>query len=89
MEDYKMVTVSNTYECEICFRVNHFRRLNCSCCGTIPSFYSFKGKPIHYAERLDSFVALDVVQARGAEHVEHHHTRRVYFRTVPADYYAD
>lgn len=77
-----------TYECAICLNVNHASRYQCSTCGTIPAQYSVLAKPAKRCEPDATFALITVVIAHGAERAEHGHTHKVYFRTVPADYYA-
>ena len=73
------------YECSICLGVNHVKNTHCRYCGTTPAEYSIIGKPSILNQELQP---IEVVSARGSEHVEHWHTRKVYLRTVPADYFA-
>lgn len=77
--------MTKAYECAICFGVNHNKREHCQHCGTTPAQYSIIGKPSILNTALQP---IEVVIAHGASHVEHNHTRKIYFRTVPADYYA-
>jgi len=81
-----------TYECEICYGVNHVKKTQCSSCGTIPSQYSLNRKP---ARILDNDLGdmingyISVVNAIGCDRTERHRTCKRILRTVPADYYAD
>lgn len=81
-----------TYECAICLNVNHASKLHCSTCGTVPAKYSVLSVPTRMLSHEDhGFIGdwlIPVVVARGADRAEHHHTTRVYLRTVKADYYA-
>lgn len=75
------------YQCKICLGYNVALRMRCQYCGTIPKGYSISGDTersvsADYKERIS------VRLAHGYDRVEWHHTRKVYFRTVPADYYA-
>jgi hypothetical protein len=79
------------YECSICKSINHAAKLHCSTCGTVPACYSVIGQP----HRLISDDTVNdwprfipVVVARGAERLESRRAHKVYFRTVPLDYYA-
>ena len=74
-----------TYDCSICLHVNHAKRLHCETCGTVPAAYSLLGQPAHY---LDDGSIVAVVVAYGAERLESRRAHKVYFRTVPLDYYA-
>lgn len=81
----------NTYECEICYGVNHAAKHVCSTCGTIPARYSVNRKPARLVQTdmgsmINGFI--EVVAADGVDRTERHRYARVGFRTVPADYYA-
>lgn len=70
------------YECSICQSLNHASRLHCRCCGTIPARYSVLRVPVN-----DSLTP--VVVAYGCRRASQHIPSRVFFRTVPTDYYAE
>ena len=78
-----------TYECSICYAVNHASRLHCSACGTIPAQYSILGKPavVHESDSLALFVEIYV--AFGAERQVSRRTIKRTARTVNLDYYAE
>ena len=88
-----------TYECSICYAVNHSSRLHCSACGTIPAVYSILAKPTVYrtAETIDLLedkpvtlnYAIEVYVAFGCERQMSRRTIRRTARTVPLDYYAE
>jgi len=79
----------NTYECSICWAVNHVSKLHCSYCGTIPAQYSILALPARYAE--DEYYAgyINVLVAFGAERQVSRRTIKRTARTVPFDYYAE
>lgn len=82
----------NTYECEICYAINHVKKTQCSSCGTIPSQYSLTRKPVRLlaediGDMINGFVS--VVNAIGVDRTERHRTCKRVLRTVPMDYYAD
>jgi len=79
----------NTYECSICWAVNHASKLHCSCCGTIPAQYSVTAKPAVF--RLDDYLGgyINVLVAFGAERQVSRRTIKRTARTVPLDYYAE
>ena len=96
LSNYALEITNMIYECEICFGVNFAARLHCQFCGTIPAKYSILQKPTRFVETagfidagvsilLDGFIP--VASARGCEHAEHCHTRKIYFRTVPIEYF--
>ena len=74
------------YECVICKSLNHASRLHCQNCGTIPAMYSWNGKPS--TEHNSGWITREIVKAKGAETTTAAHAR-IWFRTVPADYYAE
>lgn len=85
-----------TYECEICYGVNHVNRFCCQNCGTIPRQYSWQGVPIR--ERLNTIVSfnpetvsatIEVHNAIGCERQMARRTIKRTARTVPLDYYAE
>ena len=81
----------NTYECEICYAINHAKKFSCGSCGTVPSQYSFTGKPLRLlsTETGDMINSdIPVVAAIGVDRTERHRTCKRVLRTVPADYYA-
>jgi len=80
-----------TYECSICYAVNHSSKVQCSACGTIPSHYSLTRQPARLlqtdlGDMINGFIS--VVSAIGADRTERHRTCKRVLRTVPADYYA-
>lgn len=81
----------NTYECPICYGVNHASKTQCSACGTIPAMYSLTRMP---ARILDNDLGdmingyISVVSAIGVDRTERHRTVKRVLRTVAADYYA-
>jgi hypothetical protein len=80
-----------TYECEICYAINHAKKFQCSSCGTVPAHYSFTGKPLRLlsTEQGDMINSdIPVVAAIGVDRTERHRTCKRVLRTVPADYYA-
>lgn len=80
-----------TYECPICYAVNHQSRTHCSSCGTIPSHWSVTKQPSRLlSENLGDMINgfLSVVSAIGCDRIERHRTIKVRLRTVPVDYYA-
>jgi hypothetical protein len=84
-----------TYECKVCWNVNHVSRLHCATCGTIPAQYSWKGQPIRERENtITSFnpetlsATIDVLVAFGCERQTRLRTVKHMLRTVPMDYYA-
>lgn len=84
--------MSKTYECSICYNVNHASKMQCSACGTIPSQYSLTKKPVRLlsediGDLINGFVS--VVNAVGVDRTERHRTCKRVLRTVAADYYAD
>lgn len=78
----------NTYECSICYGVNHASRLTCQHCGTIPACYSILRQPSRQFAGFsgDSYITVHV--AFGAERQSSHRTIKRAIRTVPLDYYA-
>jgi len=76
--------MSKHYICDICHGLNSAARLHCQNCGTTPAEYSIIGQPAILNEDAE-YIAVKV--ARGAIRQELRHSR-VYFRTVPLDYYA-
>lgn len=83
-----MIT-GKTYECKICWNVNHVSRLHCSTCGTIPAEYSWKRKPvIERHNELDAIDTLEVYVSFGCERQTSRRTIKRLLRTVPLDYYA-
>lgn len=76
------------YSCGICEHVNHGVRPQCQQCGTIPAKYSFTRRESRYQEREDFTACIPVSRARGCWISERTKAAKVYFRTVPADYYA-
>lgn len=80
---------NKTYECAICFNINHISKFHCSTCNTIPSCYSVINSPaiFHYDE-LGLPHLIPVVIAHGADRAEWHRASRAYLRTVKVDYYA-
>lgn len=83
--------MSKTYECPICYGVNHAGKMVCSTCGTIPPQYSVSKRPARLLDEalgdvLNGF--LSVVCAVGCDRTERHRTCKRSLRTVPADYYA-
>lgn len=70
------------YDCRICLHANHVKRTRCQCCGTIPAAYSGTGHELNEN-------SVPVYAARGCSRVENRRGRKLYFRTVPADYYAN
>lgn len=87
------VKVDNFYECSICLHLNHASKLHCSCCGTVPKQYSVIGEPCRFIDNgVNSMGILNLIPvhlAKGYDRAEWHHTKKVYLRTVPADYYAE
>jgi len=77
-----------TYECSICYSVNHSSRIHCSCCGTIPAQYSIIRRPMRYIDGDNLSLAIPVVAAIGVDRTERHRTITRQLRTVAADYYA-
>jgi len=80
-----------TYECEICYGVNHSSKMQCSACGTIPKQYSLLKTPARLlqtdlGDMINGFIS--VVSAIGVDRTERHRTCKRVLRTVPADYYA-
>lgn len=73
------------YTCSICHHDNSPHRLHCEACGTVPSQYSILGKP-SILNRYNQDI--EVVTARGAKRLEENRGRKLYFRTVPVDYFA-
>lgn len=73
-----------TYDCVICWGVNRAANVQCQYCGTIPADYSIIGKPSRFTE---DYQIIEVVSAQGAQHVESRRGRRLYFRTIPLDYF--
>lgn len=73
-----------TYECKVCWNVNHASRFHCSTCGTIPAQYSIASVPM--IERADDYV--QIVVAFNAERQTRMRTVKHMLRTVPMDYYA-
>lgn len=80
-----------TYECAICLNINHVSKLHCSTCGTIPKQYSIIGAAAVQKTEPEIGVSYfdEVLLARGYDRAEWHHNAKVYFRTVPTDYYAE
>lgn len=78
--------MSKTYECSICYHVNHVAKLHCSACGTTPSMYSVLRVPMSQVWGLTGNIS--TVAAIGVSRAERHCYARVNLRTVPADYYA-
>lgn len=86
------------YCCKVCLGFNAATRTHCQYCGVTPAHYSpitekFEGVTmgVPSIEKSESLAVNRVIRAcvaNGADRPEHHKTRRVYFRTVPADYYA-
>ncbi len=77
----------NTYECEICWNVNHNKHGHCSTCGTIPKQYSILREPARICgESINMLIPVKV--AIGCDRTERHRTCKRVLRTVPADYYA-
>ena len=74
-----------TYECTICFNVNHASKLACSACGVTPSQYSLIGRPS--VSHDNQFT--EVVIAYGVERCTSHHATKAPMRTVSALYYAE
>jgi hypothetical protein len=79
------------YECVICLTINHARRLQCQCCGTIPAEYSIIKIParLRFPEYGEWSTMLPVIAAYGCDRIERHHAQRVNLRTVPLDYYGE
>lgn len=77
------------YECDICLSLNHATRHHCQHCGSIPAMYSLLLKPasVHVTDSLTRFV--HVVRAHGCAMASQRRAVKVYFRTVPATYYAE
>ena len=73
------------YDCLICHAGNDNHHYRCAVCGTIPPQYSPIGKPARYT---DTWEVIEVIVARGSERQESRRGRKVYFRTVPLDYFA-
>lgn len=80
--------MSKTYECEVCYGINHVKHLHCSTCGTIPKAYSPIGKPCRLIETQEYTRYIEVTPAIECSRTERYTYARVYLRTVPADYYA-
>lgn len=83
--------MNNTYECEICYAVNHAKKTQCSPCGTIPSQYSLSKKPARLFDNVYGDVingSISVVAAHGVDRTERHRYAKRMLRTVPMDYYA-
>lgn len=83
--------MSKTYECSICYGVNHVSKIHCSTCGTIPAMYSLSHAPARLVatdlgNMINGFIS--VVAAIGVDRTERHCYAKCYLRTVPADYYA-
>jgi len=78
-----------TYECTICLQINHAVKMHCSTCGAVPAIYSFTGKPLKGVYENDSSIQIEVFVAQGAIRQGKERTSKVYFRTVPADYYSE
>jgi len=74
------------YVCEVCHDVNAAHRLHCQSCGTTPRQYSILGVPSRYQDRVDSF-PVQVIAAIGCERQTDRRGRKLYFRTVPVDYF--
>jgi len=77
------------YECSICYELNHAARLHCQHCGSVPACYSILGRPARLIEHETWTQFISVVRAHGAESASQHRAVKVYFRTVPATYYAE
>jgi len=73
-----------TYECRICWNVNHVSKLHCSTCGTIPAQYSFAG--VQVTDHGEYYV--EILNAFGCERQVTRRTIKRTARTVPLDYYA-
>ena len=78
-------SMDRVYDCVICHATNHVAKLQCSCCGTIPAQYTGLNHPAILTQD-GRYIQTHV--AFGAERTESRRGRRLYFRTVPADYYA-
>lgn len=76
------------YVCEICHHANAATRLTCSACGTTPREYSITGKAARISQDDNGPRLIDAVVAQGAERLTDRRGRKLYFRTVPADYFA-
>ena len=70
------------YECVICYSFNHVFRAHCQHCGTVPSRYSWNGKPVND-------VGTEAVRAIGAVTVGSFPASRIKLQTIAADYYAE
>jgi len=70
-----------TYECKVCYELNHSSRLHCKTCGTIPACYSLTGEDCNA-------ILIPVKTAKGVDRSSNHKGQRLYLRTVAADYYA-
>ena len=79
----------NIYVCEICHHANGAYRLHCSACGTTPAAYSMSGQDECFHFEGLHWWTVPIVAAHGAERAESRRGRKVYFRTVPLDYYAN
>lgn len=65
------------YECPVCFGLNDKHHFRCQYCGCIPPEYNVNA------------VMWLTVKAHGAELQHQRRAHKVYFRTVPLDYYAN
>lgn len=77
-----------TYECSICYTVNHASHLHCQVCGTIPAQYSVLGTPARTIEHSTFTQFIEVVAAHGCVRSCQHHLARFALRTVALEYYA-
>lgn len=78
-----------TYECRICWTVNHSSRLHCQCCGTIPAQYSpIAGVLLNEHKDLETDYYVQILVAFGCERQTSRRTIKRTLRTVPLDYYA-
>lgn len=79
---------TNHYECELCHGSNSANQFQCHFCGIVPARYSFLRVPVRIVEYDTHTAFIPAVVARGCERQGRSKASRVYFRTVPADYYA-
>ena len=66
------------YECYLCGGLNDRHHVRCQFCGSFPLKLKRGNRHV-----------LTTIAAWGSERAESRRAHRVYFRTVPADYYAD